>query len=69
MYVDGVENDVGITDQNGYLLIPLDKISFKDTSLTNDNVWNITASAGNKWGTNWTKVLPGNCENLTIKMK
>ena len=70
VYVDGVENDVGITDQNGYLLIPLDKISFKDTSLTNDNVWNVTASAGNKfWGTNWTIVLPGNCENLTIKMK
>jgi len=69
VYVDGVANEVGTTDQNGYLLIQLDKISFKDTSLTNDNIWNVTADAANRWGTNWTTVLPGKCENLTIKMK
>jgi hypothetical protein len=68
VYVDGIENVVGTTDQNGYLLIPLNNTSFKDTSLTNDNIWNVTADAGNKWGTNWTTVLPGKCENLTIKM-
>jgi hypothetical protein len=69
VYVDGVENDIGTTDQNGYMLIQLDNISFKDTTLTNDNVWNVTTSAGNKWGMNWTTVLPGKCENLTVKMK
>ena len=68
VWVDGIENVVGTTDENGYLLIQLDKISFKDTSLTNDNVWNVTADAGNRWGMNWTTVLPGECENLTIKM-
>ena len=68
VYVDSINNEVGTTDQNGYLLIQLDKISFKDTSLTNDNIWNVTADAGNRWGTNWTTVLPGKCENLTIKM-
>ena len=70
VYVDGVANEVGRTDQNGYLLIPLGENEpyIKDHSLTNDNIWNVTADMGNKWGTNWTTVLPGECQNLTIKM-
>jgi hypothetical protein len=68
VYLDAAANLVGGTNSSGYLLIPLDNTTFKDTAKTTDNVWNITTSKGTKAG--WAEVIvpPGTCQNVTISM-
>jgi hypothetical protein len=68
VWVDAVANDVGETDSNGYLLIPLDNVTWKDDAKTGDNVWNITTSKGTKSGWRNVTVPEGTCQNVTIAM-
>jgi hypothetical protein len=68
VYLDAVANLVGETNSSGYLLIPLDNTTFKDTAKTGDNVWNITTSKGTKSGWAEVTVPPGTCQNVTISM-
>jgi len=68
VYLDAVVNFVGETNSSGYLLIPLDDITFKDTTKTNDNVWNITTSKETKAGWANVTVPAGTCQNVTISM-
>ena len=68
VYMDAAANLAGETNSLGYLLIPLDDVTWKDDAKTGDNVWNITTSKGTKAG--WATVIvpPGECVNVTISM-
>jgi hypothetical protein len=68
VYLDAVANRVGETDSSGYLLIPLDNVTWKDDAKTGDNVWNITTSKGTKAGWANVTVPAGTCQNVTIAM-
>ena len=70
VYLEAAANMVGETNATGYLLIPLNLTTLKlqDTSEASDNLWNISATKGNKWGYYMIKVPPGTCQNVTMKM-
>jgi hypothetical protein len=68
IYMDAAANMVGETNSSGYLLIPLDNVTWKDDAKTGDNVWNITTSKGTKTGWATVTVPAGTCQNVTISM-
>ena len=68
VYVDAVANFAGETNDSGYLLIDLSNMTFKDTTKTGDNVWNITTTKGTKSGWRNVTVPEGTCQNVTIAM-
>ncbi len=70
VFLEAAANPVGETNATGYLLIPLNITSLKlqDTSESGDDLWNLTATKGNKWGYYMIKVPPGTCQNVTMKM-
>jgi hypothetical protein len=62
VYLDGAHL-VGETDSNGYLLVPLDNVTW-----STDNVYNVSLSKGTKIGWLNVTVPPGTCPNATIPM-
>ncbi len=68
VYVDAAANFAGETNSTGYLLIDLSNMTFKDTTKTGDDVWNITTTKGTKAGWRNVTVPEGTCQNVTISM-